>query len=307
MGATGMTATAPGWLRGSGTLLAALAALAPGAALNAQDDPPALRALRSQVLDRTVDDPQGNASQDVGADDAAVESPQTGAAQGASADASADPTASVDEPVVPAAASPVPAPPPVEAGAASAVAGTAAVDSGAAAADSGTAPAGTGQAAVAPDAVAPPALVLPVLDPPAIALPKLPAPDIHVTESRLLSVVSGESGGSTVTTGTAIPYIVGRSCYSWSLMFDPVDGDLVLTEELTLPGPARNWDSAGNGTEVNPQGSAAVTARHFDAGTGMATAGWCVAKDDPVGAYRFVLHQGDREVARFDFTVGDLL
>jgi hypothetical protein len=151
----------------------------------------------------------------------------------------------------------------------------------------------------APPTAAPDAL-------PVLTLPKLPAPDIAVTDSQLLSSVTDPAGAETVTPATAMPYIVGRSCYTWALKYDPVEGDLLLTEELRLPGPARNWGAEG-ATEVNPQRSAAITHYHFDAATGTATAGWCVAKDDPMGSYRYTIRQGDREIARFDFTVGDLL
>ncbi len=142
--------------------------------------------------------------------------------------------------------------------------------------------------------------------PPVLLLPTLPAPDITVTDSQLLSSVTDPAGAEAVTPATAMPYIVGRSCYTWALKYDPVEGDLLLTEELRLPGPARNWGAEG-ATEVNPQRSAAITHYHFDAATGTATAGWCVAKDDPMGSYRYTIRQGDREIARFDFTVGDLL
>ncbi|HEX7852635.1 MAG TPA: hypothetical protein VF503_02975 [Sphingobium sp.] len=138
--------------------------------------------------------------------------------------------------------------------------------------------------------------------------PAPPAPDITVLDSQLLGILTDSAGTDTITPTTAIPYVVGRSCYSWALKYQPVAGDLVLSEELVLPGPARNWTPASTGkTEVNTQGSGAITERHFDAATGAATAGWCVAKDDPVGAYRYIIRQGEREVARFDFTVGDLL
>jgi hypothetical protein len=127
-----------------------------------------------------------------------------------------------------------------------------------------------------------------------------------VTGAELLLNATDDSGVTVVTATTTIPYAVGRSCYNWSLSFKPVEGDLLLTEELRLPGPARNWDGSADSV-VNAQRSTAVTPYHFDAGKGTATAGWCVAKDDPVGSYRYIIRQGDREVARLDFTVGDLL
>ncbi|HEX7871944.1 MAG TPA: hypothetical protein VF475_03470 [Sphingobium sp.] len=142
--------------------------------------------------------------------------------------------------------------------------------------------------------------------PPAPALP--PAPDITVVESQLLAILTDPAGADAVTSTTAIPYVVGRSCYNWALKYRPVEGELTLSEELILPGPARNWGTeGGDATEVNAQRSGAITQRRFDASTGVATAGWCVAKDDPVGSYRYIIRQGEREVARFDFTVGDLL
>lgn len=138
------------------------------------------------------------------------------------------------------------------------------------------------------------------------ALP--PAPAISVTESQLLSIQTDSTGIQTIAPATSIPYQVGRSCYGWELHYAPVEGDLALSEELVLPGPARNWTpTPGDRTAVNPQGSGAITERHFDASTGTASAGWCIAKDDPVGSYRYIIRQGEREVARFDFTVGDLL
>lgn len=143
--------------------------------------------------------------------------------------------------------------------------------------------------------------------PPSIAPPPISAPDIMVSETTLLSVVTDSAGMETITPTNAIPYIVERSCYNWGVKFDRVEGDLILTEELQLPGPARNWNEEGTATQVNAQRSGAITQRHFDAAKGMAMAGWCVAKDDPVGSYRYIIRQGEREVARFDFTVGDLL
>ncbi|HEX7819984.1 MAG TPA: hypothetical protein VF463_05135 [Sphingobium sp.] len=179
----------------------------------------------------------------------------------------------------------------------------------------GAEPPATASVETVPSAEAMPSDVAPaesLATPPQLtALPPLPAPDISVIEAQLLSVLSDAAGGSITTPATAMPYLVGRSCYLWSIKFTPVEGDLLLTEELRLPGPARNWarnwGGEGSATEVNPQGSAAVTQRHFDAAKGVAKAGWCVAKDDPVGSYRYILRQGDRELARFDFTVGDLL
>jgi hypothetical protein len=151
----------------------------------------------------------------------------------------------------------------------------------------------------APDATPPATDATPPAPPP-------PAPDIAVLDSALLSIVPSDSG-NTVTATTSIPYLVGKSCYNWALKFTPVEGEVVLSEELVLPGPARNWGLEGAKAQVNPQGSGAVTERRFDGRTGAASAGWCVAKDDPVGAYRYIIRQGEREVARFDFTVGDLL
>lgn len=134
------------------------------------------------------------------------------------------------------------------------------------------------------------------------------APDIDVTESGILSVTETAEGDIVATPASTIPYGVGKSCYEWFIRFAPVEGQLTLTEQLILPGPARHWTpEPGEGTEVNPQRSAATTIRRFDASRGSAGAGWCVAKDDPVGSYRFILRQGEREVARLDFTVGDLL
>jgi hypothetical protein len=133
------------------------------------------------------------------------------------------------------------------------------------------------------------------------------ATTITVLSHTLFAIVTDANGVMTVTPSTAIPYVVGRSCYSWSLRYRPLDGDLILSEELVLPGPARNWGTGDMATQVNPQRSAAMTERRFDAATGMAEAGWCVAKDDPVGPYRYIVRQGGHEMARFDFTVGDLL
>lgn len=144
--------------------------------------------------------------------------------------------------------------------------------------------------------------------PSSVPAPLPPAPDIAVTDSRLLSIQIDADGVQTVAPATAVPYVVGRSCYSWEIHYAPAEGDLTLSEELVLPGPARNWDATpADRTKVNPQGTGAITERHFDAATGTASAGWCVAASDPVGAYRYIVRQGDREVARFDFSVGDLL
>ncbi|MCE7795762.1 hypothetical protein LWE61_04225 [Sphingobium sufflavum] len=172
--------------------------------------------------------------------------------------------------------------------------------------EEGPAPAAASPVAVpsteAPSAPAP----LPLAVPAPLPLPNVPAPDIQVSAAELLLRATDGNGVSTDTATTAVPYVVGRNCYRWSLRFAPVEGDLLLTEELRLPGPARNWTNAAD-SAVNPQRSIAVTPRHFDAAKGEASAGWCVAKDDPVGSYRYIIRQGDREVARLDFTVGDLL
>ncbi|MET0366008.1 MAG: hypothetical protein ABW169_15300 [Sphingobium sp.] len=166
------------------------------------------------------------------------------------------------------------------------------------------------QSTPSPDMEPPPAIEPePVPEQPAEPAPApTPAPDIAVVDSQLLAILTDPGGTDVVTPTTAIPYVVGRSCYNWALKYQPVEGELTLSEELILPGPARNWGTEGGDvTEVNAQGSGAVTRRRFDASTGTASAGWCVAKDDPVGSYRYIIRQGEREIARFDFTVGDLL
>lgn len=135
-----------------------------------------------------------------------------------------------------------------------------------------------------------------------------PAPDISVTDRQMLSIVTGPNGQPVAQPATTIPYLVGRSCYNWLVKFRPVPGDLTLTEELILPGRAGTWGTdPGGDTQVNRNGAGAVTERHFDGRSGVATAGWCVAQDDPVGPYRYIIRQGNREVARFDFMVGDRL
>lgn len=157
------------------------------------------------------------------------------------------------------------------------------------------------------DPMVPPAGAAPVSPPDtAAAQPATPAPDIAVIDQSLVSMMT-ENGALTSTPTDNMPYAVGTSCYHWAVKYTPVEGEVTLTEELRLPGPARNWDFTGTDTVVNPQGSGAITTRRFNGSTGGATAGWCVAKDDPMGSYRYIIRQGEREIARFDFTVGELL
>src|SRR5688572_26068515 len=128
---------------------------------------------------------------------------------------------------------------------------------------------------------------------------------LEITERELLSVMREEDGGVTVAPATTIPHVVGRSCYNWVVRFHPVERQVVLTEVLTLPGPAPQWNVTGGETsEVAEDRASASTERRFDGRDGVATGGWCVAEGDPVGAYRFVIRQGGRDVAKFDFTVG---
>lgn len=134
------------------------------------------------------------------------------------------------------------------------------------------------------------------------------AETIAVTDKALLSALDHGSGRVEVKQTTSIPYVVGSSCYNWLIHFRPVAREITLDEELILPAPAPTWGVGPEGrTTVNPQRSAAVTTRSFDGRSGVARSGWCVAEGDPVGRYQYVIRQGGVEIARFLFTVGDLI
>lgn len=139
-------------------------------------------------------------------------------------------------------------------------------------------------------------------------LTTLARPAIEIVETKLLATMQSSDSQPVVTETNRIPYVVGSSCYNWMIRFKPVAGPVVFEEELQLPAAASNWGlNPDEPSVVNPEKSGAVTAREFAGEEGLAIAGWCVAKDDPVGPYRFLIRYNGREIHRFDFIVGNLI
>lgn len=132
------------------------------------------------------------------------------------------------------------------------------------------------------------------------------AATVRVIDARLVATMEQPDGSTAVSATTHIPYVVGRSCYTWVVTFTPVPGRAIWTEELVLPGPAATWGVAdGRPSRVAPDRAAATTRIPVDLASGVATSGWCVAEGDPIGTYRLVVRDHDREVYRVDFVVGD--
>lgn len=137
--------------------------------------------------------------------------------------------------------------------------------------------------------------------------PPKQATDIQILDRMMLSVMDEGTPQERIARTTTIPYLPQRSCYNWAIRFTPVDGEVVFSEDLILPGPAEHWGTSdAEKTVVATERASATTERRFDGGGGLATAGWCVADKDPVGTYKYVIYFRGREVARFNFIVGDL-
>ena len=152
------------------------------------------------------------------------------------------------------------------------------------------------------------ALIAAVAPHPVRATEPVDAAPLEILGRQLVSLIERGNGEFDITETTTIPYLVGRSCYNWVVEYRPVARPVILTEELALPAPASHWGvEADQETAVATDRSSATTLRTFVGASGIASSGWCVAEGDPVGTYRFVIREGDREVARFTFTVGNLI
>ena len=136
-----------------------------------------------------------------------------------------------------------------------------------------------------------------------------PTARVIATGFRLTSTQIDTGKTTEVPPGGVVAYRVEKSCYNWLLTFKPFAGQAGLTEKLLLPGRATVWNSASDEqpTKVKRRGKRGVTQLVADGSTGFATNGWCVARGDPAGAYRFIIKQGGRTVAKISFIVGDTI
>ncbi len=133
------------------------------------------------------------------------------------------------------------------------------------------------------------------------------AAPVRVTGTMLVHESVSPNGSLVEVRTSRIPYIVGSSCYRWTIRFKASAGQRTFTEKFTLPGSATNWGgNEGKGnvqTKVSPDRAAARTPVFVNLADGMATNGWCVAEGDPAGRYKIEVYDAKRLLHRFDFDV----
>lgn len=124
-----------------------------------------------------------------------------------------------------------------------------------------------------------------------------------VADAYMVAIDTRDPAGGIVKT-TRIAHRPGTSCYNWVIAVPPEDRSIAIREEFRLPAPAAEWNSAPEeGLDVAADRRSGVTRFDVSLAEGLITHGWCVAKGDPLGAYRIRVYAGGRLLKQFDFLV----
>ena len=128
---------------------------------------------------------------------------------------------------------------------------------------------------------------------PALAATPASAPQIEMTAVKFQSMLQRPSGQYDISDSTVVPHVIDYGCYLWELNFKPKSGTVELTEEVIIPTTASGPTTARMRLPV-------------DLSTGKIRFRRCVGRDDPAGAYKLNLLEGEHLIKSIDFTVEDL-